>query len=197
LLVAVLHNPGTVFKEIAAGNTRVIGAVQRLTFLFILMPPIFSWIGSTYFGWRLGSNDPLYFDTTARVIISFFYADALILGYISTVLIARWMSKTYGGGKVATEKLFALFTVVVAPLCVASASHLYPQVFFNVLILIPAVMWSMTLLYRGLPIVMNIPPERGMLMSSSLVGWLLVAFVSLLGISAALWTYGFGPSLGV
>jgi hypothetical protein len=34
-------------------------------------------------------------------------------------------------------------------------------------------------------------------MSSSLVGWLLVAFVSLLGISAALWTYGFGPSLGV
>jgi len=83
LLVAVLHAPGTVFKEIAAGNTRVIGAVQRLTFLFILMPPIFSWIGSTYFGWRLGSNDPLYFDTTARVIISFFYADALILGYIS------------------------------------------------------------------------------------------------------------------
>jgi len=41
LLVAVLHTPGTVFKEIAAGNTRVIGAVQRLTFLFILMPPIF------------------------------------------------------------------------------------------------------------------------------------------------------------
>ena len=55
----------------------------------------------------------------------------------------------------------------------------------------------MNLLYRGLPVVMKIPPERGMLMSSSLVGWLLVAFVSLLGISAGLWTYGLGPSVGV
>jgi hypothetical protein len=44
---------------------------------------------------------------------------------------------------------------------------------------------------------MDIPPERGMMMSSSLVGWLLVAFVSLLGISVSLWTYGLGPSVGV
>jgi hypothetical protein len=36
-----------------------------------------------------------------------------------------------------------------------------------------------------------------MLMASSLVGWLLVAAVSLLGISMALWTMGFGPFLGV
>jgi len=46
-------------------------------------------------------------------------------------------------------------------------------------------------------VVMKIPPERGMLMSSSLVGWLLVAFVSLLGLSAALWTYGIGPNVVV
>jgi hypothetical protein len=34
-------------------------------------------------------------------------------------------------------------------------------------------------------------------MASSLVGWLLVAAVSLLGISMGLWTMGLGPSLGV
>lgn len=40
-------------------------------------------------------------------------------------------------------------------------------------------------------------PERGMLMASSLIGYLLVAFVSLLGITVVLWIYGLGPSMGV
>jgi len=44
---------------------------------------------------------------------------------------------------------------------------------------------------------MGIPPERGMLMSSSLVSWLLVAFVSLLGLTMGLWANGLGPNLGV
>jgi hypothetical protein len=73
----------------------------------------------------------------------------------------------------------------------------YPNVFLNMLILIPAMIWSMVLLYKGIPIVLGISPEKGMLMASSLVGWLLVAAVSLLGISMALWTMGFGPFLGV
>jgi hypothetical protein len=64
-------------------------------------------------------------------------------------------------------------------------------------VLIPTVIWSMTLLYRGLPVVLHIPPERGMLMSSALVGWLLVAAVSLLGLSAGLWTAGLGPAIRI
>jgi len=197
LLFAVLHTPGVIFREISQGNSQVIGSVQKLTFFLILLPPVFAWIGSTLFGWRLGTADPLYFDNTTRVIISFFYADALILGYIATVMLARWMTDTYGVQGVRLESLFAFFTVVCAPLSIASCAHIYPNIFFNVLVLIPCIIWSMNLLYRGLPIVLNIPPERGMLMSSSLVGWLLVAFVSLLGLSAGLWTYGIGPTIGV
>jgi len=188
--------PGTVFQEIAEGDELAIHAIHRLTFLLIILPPVFAWVGSTVFGWRLGSADPMYFDTTGRIIISFFYAIALAFGYISTVLLASWMALTYGA-KADLEAIGAMITVVVAPLSIASIAHLYPQVFINVLVMIPAVIWSMNLLYRGLPVVMHIPPERGMLMSSSIVAWLLVAFVSLLGISAGLWTYGIGPSVGV
>lgn len=197
MLLSVLHTPGKIFTEIADGNTQVIGAVQRLTFLLILLPPVCAWIGATVFGWRLGAADPLYVDNTTRIIVSFLYADALIFGYVSTVFIARWMAKTYGASAASTESLFAFFTVVAAPLCIASIAHLYPNVFFNVLVLIPSIIWSMNLLYRGLPVVMHIPPERGMLMSSSLVGWLLVAFVSLLGLTMGLWANGLGPNLGV
>jgi len=58
-------------------------------------------------------------------------------------------------------------------------------------------MWSMYLLYSGLPVILKISPERGMLMASALIGYLLVALVSLLGLTVALWSGGMGPSLGV
>ena len=106
------------------------------------------------------------------------------------------MASTYG----ARHSLgchFALVTIIAAPLVVGSAIHLFPDVFINVLVFIPTLMWSMFLLYKGLPIVLKISPERGMLMASALIGYLLVAVVSLLGLTVALWGRGIGPSLGV
>jgi hypothetical protein len=70
-------------------------------------------------------------------------------------------------------------------------------VFINILVLVPTLIWSMYLLYRGLPIVLRISPERGMLMASSLVGYLLVAAVSLLGVTVVLWGQGIGPRVGI
>jgi len=46
-------------------------------------------------------------------------------------------------------------------------------------------------------VVLQISPERGMLMASSLILYLLVAAVSLLGITMYAWTHGIGPRIGV
>jgi F0F1-type ATP synthase membrane subunit c/vacuolar-type H+-ATPase subunit K len=54
-----------------------------------------------------------------------------------------------------------------------------------------------TAVWTGIPVALETPPERGMLMASSLVGWLLVAAVSLLGLSMGMWASGLGPMLGV
>ena len=55
----------------------------------------------------------------------------------------------------------------------------------------------MYLLYMGIPVIFQTPPERGVLMASSLLGYLLAAFVSLIGITVALWAAGFGPLVAV
>jgi hypothetical protein len=86
--------------------------------------------------------------------------------------------------------------IVGAPLAVGSVVHLYPHVFFNVLVLVPVLIWCMYLLYRGLPVVLGTGPNRGMLMASALIAYLFVAFVSLLGITVALWGSGVGPQIG-
>ena len=84
-------------------------------------------------------------------------------------------------------------TLVGAPLAIGSVVHLYPNAFVNVLVLVPTLIWSMYLLYRGLPAVMKTDPGRGMLMASSLIAYLLVSWVTLLGITAVLWSRGVGP----
>ena len=39
--------------------------------------------------------------------------------------------------------------VATAPLAIGSVAHLFPHAFLNVLVLVPALIWSMFLLYRG------------------------------------------------
>ena len=184
------------FREISHPGSPLTSRLLKLSILLVLLPPLFSWIGAGIFGWRLGAEEPLFFDSTLRTVISMFYGISIAFGLCTTVLLGRWMAATYGAST-SVSVHFAFFTVVSLPLALASAAHLYPNVFFNVVVLIPTLVWCMNLLYRGLPVVMGIPVERGMLMASALVGWLLVAAVSLLGISVGLWTNGIGPALGV
>jgi hypothetical protein len=196
LLFKSLYQPLDAFAALAKANPSPINILLRYSVWLILLPPLFSYIGASNFGWRLGAPEPLMLQTSALMMISVSYFLVLLFGLISTSLISRWMAGTYGASA-GLGRHFALITIVGEPLALASAVHLFPDVIVNVLVLIPALMWSMYLLYKGIPIAFDTPPERGMLMASSLVGWLLVAAVSLLGISMAFWTMGIGPLLGV
>jgi hypothetical protein len=124
------------------------------------------------------------------------YFFLLLFGLVSTAIVAQWMATTYGA-RHALGVHFSLVTVITVPVVVGSVMHLFPNVFFNILALIPSLIWSMYLLYKGLPVVLGISPEHGILMASALIGYLLVGAVSLLGITVALWVQGIGPAIGV
>jgi len=196
LLFRSLYEPSAAFKELASAEVEVPSVFFKFSLWLVLLPPIFSLIGAANFGWRIGAEEPLMLDDQSLVLVSVGYFLVLIFGLFSTALISSWMASTYGASA-SLGKHLALITIVGAPLAIASIAHLFPDVLINVLVLIPTMIWSMYLLYKGIPVVLDTPPERGMLMASSLVGWLLVAAVSLLGISMGLWTAGVGPLLGV
>lgn len=196
LLFRSLYNPVAAFEALSRIDPAPLGIILRYSIWLLLLPPLFSLIGAASFGWRLGAEEPLRMATSELLLVSFGYLIVLMFGLISTAVISRWMASTYGANK-SFGRHVALITIIGQPLAIASVVHLYPDVLVNVLILIPAMIWSMYLLYKGIPIALETPPERGMLMASALVGWLLVAAVSLLGLSVALWTLGIGPLLGV
>lgn len=178
------------------GGARPAGVLWRHLLWLALLPPAFAFVGAANFGWRLGAATPLAIATPQLALVSVCYFLALLAGFVGTALVGRWMAPTYG----ATEALgahMALVAVAAAPLAAGSVAHLFPDVFLNMLLLIPALVWSLYLLYAGLPVALGTSPERGMLMASSLVGVLLVAAVTLLGVTVALWAAGIGPAVGI
>lgn len=196
LILRLLLQPNAVFKLLADLRPSPIAVFLKIALWFGIMPPLFAYLGAVNFGWRLGTIEPLYLPQNILFGISVAYFFALLIGFISTAIVSRWMASTYG----ARHSLgihFAMISIVGAPIALGSIIHLYPDVFINILVLVPTILWSMYLLYRGLPIVLHTTPERGMLMASALIGYFLVALVSLLGITVVLWSYGIGPSLGV
>ncbi len=159
-----------------------------------LCPPLFAFVGTTLFGWRLGV-EPLFLPRPTVAAMSAAYFVLLLVGLLSTALVARWMAKTYGADT-SFSRCLTLVTLVGTPLAVGSVVHLYPDAYVNLLVLVAALPWSMFLLFRGLPVVLKTDPARGMLMASSLVAYVLISWVSLLCVSAVLWGLGIGPRIG-
>lgn len=190
----VLFQPNAVFEALAAETPPAARVFFGFALWLGLLPPVFAYIGTVNFGWRLGV-EPMFLPDRTVLAISIAYFLTLLIGFVSSAVIARWMAVTYDASQ-SLGRCLALMAIVGAPLAIGSVIHLYPHVFINVLVLVPALIWSMFLLYRGLPIVLQTGPNRGMLMASALIAYLLVGAVSLLGITVALWGQGIGPRLG-
>ena len=193
-LVKVLFRPKAAFEALAAQEPPATRVFFGFALWIGLLPPLFAYIGTMNFGWRLGV-EPVFLPQRTVFAISAAYFVALLLGFLSSAMIARWMAVTYDASQ-SLGRCFALMAVVGAPLAIGSVIHLYPHAFINLLVLVPTLIWSMYLLYRGLPVVLHTGPNRGMLMASALIAYLLVAAVSLLGVTVALWGSGLGPLIG-
>lgn len=191
-----LYQPVAAFEELSRSEPNPLAVFFRYSLWLLLLPPVFALIGGASFGWRVGAEQPLFLPPGELRLISAGYFLILVFGLFSTALISKWMAVTYAANA-SLGRHVALITIVGQPLAAASVAHLFPDVLVQVLVLIPTAIWSMRLLYVGIPITLETSPERGMLMASSLMAWLLVAVVSLLGVSMTLWVMGTGPLLGV
>lgn len=194
-LLTVLFQPKRVFEDLAVAEPSAWRVFFKFLIWFALIPPLCAYIGGSRYGWDLGAASPLLLGKKELLTVSVFYFAVLLAALVSTAFISRWMSVTYGARNSLGVHM-ALVAILAAPVTFGSIIHLYPHVFINLLVLIPALTWAMYLLYAGIPVALGINPERGILMASSLVAWLLVAFVTLLGITVGLWAHGLGPSIG-
>jgi hypothetical protein len=161
-------------------------------FILALIPAISGYIGTTQVGWRIGVGDPILITGDSAFKIAVIYYLALLVGVFSIGWVIHLLGKAYEVVK-PIPLCIALAAYTATPLFLIGIMQVYPVLWLNMLLGLPALAYTVYLLYSGLPIMMEIPSERGFLYSSAVLAVGLVALVSMLAMTALLWGMGLQP----
>jgi hypothetical protein len=166
-----------------------------LTHVLILaaIPAVCAYIGATWTGWTVGRSDDLYRLTSeSALFLCILFYGAMVTGVIVLGRFIDFLSVTYRGDD-HTPRGVALATYTTTPLFISGLIALYPVLWLDMLVGLIAIAYSVYLLYEGIPILMDIPNERGFVFASAVVTVGLVMFVGLLAITTIIWAVGIGP----
>ncbi|MCB1678623.1 MAG: YIP1 family protein [Halioglobus sp.] len=162
----------------------------------LAIPSAVAWFyGTSQVGWTIGDEDDAVKLTvqSARQISILFYLAMLfcvaVIGYF-----IHWMSDTYGAPHSTPTRGLVIAGLTATPLFIAGIVGFYPLLWLDLLIGVAAVSWSVYLMYLGIPIVMDIPEERGFLFSSAVLGVAMVILICLMVGSVILWDFGAAPA---
>ncbi len=163
------------------------------TVLYALIPPLCGYLGTTRTGWSLGLDRPVRLTTESALQIAVLYYLALLVATLSVAWAIHWMAATYGARRSFSIAL-ALASLTATPLFLVGFMQLLPELWLNLVAGLPALAWTMALFYTGVPIMLDIPEERGFLFASAVLAFGLVTLVALLVVTVLLWGHGLAPT---
>ena len=175
-------------EQYESGNGSPVGHVLILA----LVPALSGYFGTTQVGWRIGVGEPIRITGDSAMSIAIIYYIALLVGIFSIGWVIHLLGKAYEVNK-PLPLCIALAAYTATPLFLIGLMQVYPVLWLNMLIGLPALAYTVYLLYSGLPIMMRIPTERGFLYSSAVMAVGLVALVAMLAMTALLWGMGLQP----
>ncbi|GAA5190954.1 Yip1 family protein [Ferrimonas gelatinilytica] len=161
--------------------------------IIALIPSICGYFAAAHIGWDIGAGDPIYLTKASALKMAGAMYVALIVGVFLLAYLTHWMAKTFGAQPQFSQAL-ELAAYTATPMFMVGFAALYPVLWFLMVAGLVGITYSVYLLYSGVPILMNIPEERGFIYASSLVTCGLVLLVGIMASSVILWNYGFGPA---
>jgi hypothetical protein len=156
------------------------------------IPVVCGFIGTTQIGWQIGTREVVKLTTESALQISILYYLTILVAIFTLGKLIHWMGQTYN----ATQSLpqcIALAAYTATPLFLVGIMQLYPILWLNLIVGLPALAYTVYLLYTGVPIMMEITKEQGFLFSSAVLAVGLVTLVAVLAATVVLWGMGFGP----
>ncbi len=187
----VIYSPKTAWPQIKQANRSSSWLFVRFVLPLTLLPPLFGFIGASYTGWHLFGKHYLMPVETAA-ILSFAAWIALIVALTVAANFVRWMAKTYGANP-EYRQCYALVAYSATPLFLAGILGAYPILWLDLLITIAALGLAIRILFTGVPIIMDIPEERGFLFASAILTVAMVIFVGMIAVTALFWGLGIAP----
>ncbi len=157
-----------------------------------LIPAICGYYAAAHIGWVIGVGEPIKTTQSSAQLMAVAMYIALVSGVLLLAYLIQWMAKTFDSKPSYVQSL-ELAAYTATPMLMVGLAALFPVLWFLTLAGLAATSYSIYLLYSGVPIMMNIPEEKGFIYASSVVTCGLVLLVAIMAFSAVMWTMGFGP----
>lgn len=191
-VIGILFNPSKEWSVIRDNNDTILGHYFKYLILISFLPPFAWFFGSTEIGWEMGDRViRLTSESAMQIMVLFYFA---ILGGIAALgFMIHWMAETYGAESSTFSKGVGIAAYTCTPMFVCGVTGFYPILWLDILLVVSAGCYTIYLLYLGVPIVMQIPKERGFLFASAMVAVGLVMMAGLLSLTVILWNMGAMP----
>ena len=193
-LFGMITKPSATWRTIAAMPEKSRNALVLYPCIMAVFPAIAWYYGTSHVGWTVGSyNEVIRLTTESAFQISILFYLVMVASVAAIGYFIHWMSDTYGADSTLAKGI-VIAGLTATPLFVTGLVGFYPTLWLDLLIGVVAVSWSVYLMYLGIPIVMNIPEERGFLFSSAVLAIALVILVCIMVVSILAWEYGAAPA---
>lgn len=142
------------------------------------LPAIAWYLGATEQGWQGRVGEVTYMAGHSALSLMGAVYFSLLVAIAAIGYFIHGMSKTYGV-KVDPLKGFVVASFIATPIFVAGIAGLYPNLWLNLLLLAAAIGHAVYLLHTGLPIMFDLPKQRGEWFAASVVGMSMIVVVSM------------------
>lgn len=164
-------------------------------FVFALLPAVAWYWGTSNVGWTVGTyNEVIKLTDASALQVNILFYCVMVAAVSAIGYAIHWMASTYGAERSTIAKGIMIAGLTATPLFVAGLVGFHPLLWVDLLIGVAAITWAVYLMYLGIPIVMNIPQERGFLFSSAILAIGLVILVCIMVISILAWDFGAAPA---
>lgn len=190
-IIGLFTDPVREWEKIRKNRSNSHGAIAHVI-LMAIIPAASGYFGTTQVGWRIGVGDPIRITPDSAIVIAVIYYLALLIGVFSIGWVIHLLGKAYQVEK-PLSLCISLAAYTATPLFLIGIMEVYPVLWLNMLLGLPALAYTVYLLYSGMPVMMEISVERGFLYSSAVLAVGLIALVALLTMTALLWGIGLQP----
>lgn len=191
-ILGLFFNPVNEWHKIRKDSGGIVSHYLKFILIITILPAYAWYFGASNVGWTIGADRVIKLTSESAMQISLLFYLSMIVGIGILGYMIHWMAATYEAeSSVATGVQIAAYTCV--PLFVCGVIGFYPILWLDISVGILAGCYAVYLLYIGVPIVMQIPKEKGFLFASAMVAVGLVMVTGMLGATVILWELGAMP----
>tara|TARA_B100001063_G_C16731950_1_gene539816 strand:+ start:591 stop:1187 length:597 start_codon:yes stop_codon:yes gene_type:complete len=159
--------------------------------IIALIPTIVAYYSTVYTGWSMGGELIKLSESSALLMATGMYF-GLVAGVVALAVVIHELAKAFESSTTFTQSL-ELAAYTATPLFMVGFAGLYPELWVVMAALLVGVSYSVYLLFSGVPLLMQLPQEKGFIYSSSVVTCGLVLLVILMTGAVLLWGITTGP----